>query len=160
MGASVVLFLKIILNDEFLRTRIIDKKNKIMQVDANENKIGLELTTAILSMFDVILQIKATRSISRVPSSLIRLMKGSKIPSAALLTLRIYEPTTVVNIPTVPRGVGNSPSIIGEVIRRKTGVNETIGSVKESGESLIAFTNSKEVTVFKKDVAKSAVQNV
>ena len=95
--------------------------------------------TPILSIFDVMLQRKATKSISLVPFSLTILINGSPKPSCRLLKLRIYEPITVVKIPRIPSGLGNSPSIRGDVIRRKTGVIVAMGKVSERGLDLRAL---------------------
>lgn len=72
----------------------------------------------------------------------------------------MYDPTTTDRIPIIPKGFGNSPIIIGDVISRKTGVNVVIGRVRERGESLIAFINNKEEITFREDVARSAIQKV
>ena len=50
--------------------------------------------------------------------------------------------------------------MIGDVINRKIGVSATMGSVKDRGESFIAFMNNREVIVLRDDVAKTAIQNV
>lgn len=63
-------------------------------------------------------------------------------------------------MPIIPRGFGNSPSIKGDVMSKKTGVRAVIGSVKESGESLIAFTNKIEEIVLSEAVAISASQKL
>jgi len=56
--------------------------------------------------------------------------------------------------------LGNSPSIKGEVISKKTGVKVTIGRVKDKGELLIVLMNNIVVKVFSSDVAIIAIQNV
>lgn len=136
------------------------KKSKIEKVDAKENNSGFELLTAILSMFEVILQIMATISINLEPFSLRILSKGCHGPLTRLLKFRIYAPITVESIPITPKGFGNSPIIKGEVIRRKTGVRLTIGKVNERGEFLIASTNKIDVTVLRAAVANRAIQKV
>lgn len=129
-------------------------------MDAKENSSGFEFFTAILSIFEVILQIMATINMFLDPFSLIILRMGSNGPLIFLLRFRIYDPTTVESIPTSPNGFGNSPTIKGEVISRNSGVRVRIGKVNERGESLIAFTKRIDVIVLRADVARRAVQKV
>jgi len=81
--------LKISLKEVFLNNKIIVKKKRIMQVEAKENNIGFEFLTAILSMFEVILQINATISINLGPSSLTMLRRGSIGLCTLLLKFKI-----------------------------------------------------------------------
>jgi hypothetical protein len=50
-----------------------------------------------------------------------------------------YDPKTISETPTTPKGAGNSPSIKGEVIRRNRGVKATSGTVMDRSETLIAL---------------------
>jgi hypothetical protein len=47
------------------------------------------------------------------------------------LTLRRYEPVTTSIIPAIPPGLGNSPTIMGEVMSIKRGVKLSIGIISD-----------------------------
>lgn len=111
-------------------------------------------------MLEVILQIKAIINISLDPFSLTILRIGSNGPWIFWLRFRMYDPTTVVSIPTNPNGFGNSPSMIGEVINKKTGVKLTIGKVSERGASLTALMNRIVVSVLRTVDTRIAAQKV
>lgn len=144
----------------FLSTSIRLRNVVTDRFKASDASIGLEFFTIILSKLDVMLQIIATSNISLGPWFLNIAKIGSKNPFERWFKFKTYDPTTTESIPAIPNGLGNSPTIIGDVIRRKTGVNVVIGSVRDSGESFIDFTNKRDEMVLSVDDVRSAIQKV
>lgn len=90
--------------NSMIGSKVIAKKMPL----AVTQKIGEELLTPILSIFEVMLQIKATISISLGPFSRTRALNGARKPLCLSLRLRIYEPKTIKIIPSKPYIFGNS----------------------------------------------------
>ena len=70
------------------------------------------------------------------------------------LMLSRYEPKTISKIPVMPKTLGNSPTINGDVISKKSGVKASIGIVTENGDNFIAFIYKKAVSELKLPLIK------
>jgi hypothetical protein len=69
---------------------------------------------------------------------------------------RTYAPPTIQKMPTISCVVGISPTRRGEVINRKSGVNETKGMAKERSELCKALMNWNMARKFKVPPMSSA----
>jgi hypothetical protein len=98
-----------------------------------------EFLMPILSKLAVILHKKATDNIRRGPFSFTNDLKGDSHPFVLFPKFKMYDPKTIKIIPIRPEKSGYSPTMIGEVRMRKTGVKVTMGTVMDKSEILIAF---------------------
>jgi len=94
---------------------------------------------ASLPIVDVKVYIKETSNIRRDPGSLKIAVRGPSRPYFAQERLREYVPAIIRNIPQNPPVLIFSPNIIQPVKIMNPGVKARKGTVRDRGETLMAF---------------------
>lgn len=113
-----------------------------------------EVVIPILYIFELTAQINVTSRTSRCPLCVIKFVKG--LTNECECTLIKYVPSRIKSTPANPVCVGNSPSMKGDVISKKNGLNPSRGATTEMSVNLIALKSKRDAIALMIAVMKSA----